>query len=622
MIYVFADCELDTDLYTLHRAGQPVRLRPKVYQVLTYLLMHHTRVVSKQELCEQVWSARAISDAAIENTMKVIRHATGDDGRRQQVIQTCYGHGYRFVAPVTISSAVRTITASRDPASGMSPAPFQGALWQETSLLPVSNSIARPFRSHNEAPHAWPGGAQQHQQVAQVLAAQFPEMAARHPALLAYHYTAAGRSAQAISYWHQAGQHAVERSAYSEAVAYFQQGLALLQAVPMTSERARQELRLHYGLALPLSIQGTALQEVEQTYVRALELAHQVGTPQELCGVLRGLAWLYKGQGAFQRARACGEHLLALSQRLHDPTLLLWSHTTLGEILLRLGEFTSARNHLEQGLTYYTPSQHRRLIVQYGLDPGLVCLGALSWTLWYLGYPEQALQRSQEALRLAEGFAHPYSLGLTLTYAAALHGLRQEMLLTQERAEALQQLATTHGFARLLASATRYQGIAWFWQGQPAGIGRIQQGIAALHAMQTREARASQLTSLAGIYAHIGHVEHALPLLHEAIATAQDTEERYAEAHRYSLMGELLLQRSPPDLQQAERWLRHAVAVARRQHAKAWELQASMRLSRLLQQQGQRAIARQMLAAVYARFTEGFATTDLQQARVRIEQLA
>src|SRR5436190_11117357 len=101
MRYLFADCLLDTQCYLLRRAGQSFRLRPKVFQALTYLLTHRDRVIPKQELCEQVWSAQAVSDATIENCLKAIRQAIGDNGQAQRLIETRYGQGYRLVAAVT-----------------------------------------------------------------------------------------------------------------------------------------------------------------------------------------------------------------------------------------------------------------------------------------------------------------------------------------------------------------------------------------------------------------------------------------------------------------------------------------------------------------------------------------
>jgi predicted ATPase len=124
------------------------------------------------------------------------------------------------------------------------------------------------------------------------------------------------------------------------------------------------------------------------------------------------------------------------------------------------------------------------------------------------------------------------------------------------------------------------------------------------------------------MYAHVGRIQAGVRLVQEAMTVAYHTAERYAEAHRYRTMGDLLRRHTPSDSQQAEHYLQQALAIAQRQHAKAWELQAAMSLSRLWQQQGKRPEAHKLLAVVYARFTEGFMTLDLQQARVLLEQLA
>src|SRR5437870_7046707 len=135
MRYLFADCLLDTQCYLLRRAGQSIRLRPKVFQVLIYLLTHRDRVIAKQELCEQVWSAQAVSDATIENCLKAIRQAIGDNGQAQRLIETRYSHGYRFVAEVTMS-----------PDGGA-----QGAT-EAVSVLPMRTAVA-----HHDLPAALDG---------------------------------------------------------------------------------------------------------------------------------------------------------------------------------------------------------------------------------------------------------------------------------------------------------------------------------------------------------------------------------------------------------------------------------------------------------------------------------
>src|SRR5215470_10749596 len=118
MLYHFADCALDTQLYTLERAGQRTRLAPKVFEVLCYLIEHRDRVVSKQEFCDQVWEGLAISDATLESCLRAVRTAIGDSGQAQRIIQTQRGYGYRFVADVTRGPSGSGTAESPPPPSG------------------------------------------------------------------------------------------------------------------------------------------------------------------------------------------------------------------------------------------------------------------------------------------------------------------------------------------------------------------------------------------------------------------------------------------------------------------------------------------------------------------------
>ena len=187
MVYVFADCILDTRGYTLYQAGRRIRLRPKVYEVLTYLMAHRDRVVTKQELCEQVWTARVVSDAAIENCIKALRRATGDNGRTQRIIETQYGRGYRFVArvahyPETASAppGVTHVSLRNDlpqtqklrNALAQTQAP---AHWRETHRGPVPVFTLRHVLSSDTAYHPmFESPRKDHQHMAQMLTEQFP----------------------------------------------------------------------------------------------------------------------------------------------------------------------------------------------------------------------------------------------------------------------------------------------------------------------------------------------------------------------------------------------------------------------------------------------------------------
>ena len=397
--------------------------------------------------------------------------------------------------------------------------------------------------------------------------------------------------------------------------------LALLRTLPVTPARARHELTLQCSLGVQLATRGAATPEVERTYARALELCQQVGNTQELFPVLYGLSRLYKKRGKLRRARDLGEQLLVLAQSQGNTALLLRGHYVLGDILLWLGEFSAARAHLEQGLAIYDPQQHDTHDLLYEADPWLGCLGALSVTLWFLGYPDQALQRSAEALAMAHELSHPYSLARVLVDAGYLHWFCREWVRLQERAEALRVLAAANGFAELYARATYRYGLALVKQGQIAeGLAQFHTSMDTLQVMQSGDAQALRLAQLAEVYRCTRQPETGLQVL--AAAMAADTEERLDASGRYSIKGELLLLPPDPDVYQAESCFQQALTIARHQCAKMPELRAALRLSHLWQQQGKRPEAYQLLAPVYSWFTEGFETPDLQEARALLDELA
>ena len=220
---------------------------------------------------------------------------------------------------------------------------------------------------------------QHHQRIAQVLEAQFPNICETQPELLAQHYTEAGLIAQAMPYWQQAGQRAIERSANLEAIGHLTKGLEVLMTLPDTPDRARQELDLQTALGPALrATKGWASPEAAQAYTRARELCHQMGDTSQLFPVLFGLWTSYYVQPDFQTAHELGEQLLSLGEHASDPALLLQAHWVLGATSLFMGAFAPARAHLEQAMALYNPQQHRSHTLLYGQDPGatgLYCCG-------------------------------------------------------------------------------------------------------------------------------------------------------------------------------------------------------------------------------------------------------
>jgi predicted ATPase len=465
---------------------------------------------------------------------------------------------------------------------------------------------------------------QYHQRSAQVLEEQFPETAEIQPELLAYHYTEAGLAKQAIIYWHRAGQRALERSANLEAISHLMKGLEVLKTLPDTPERTRQELDLQTALGPALiATKGYAAPEVEQAYARAHELCRRVGQAPQLVPVLFGLRLFYQQRAEFRPAHELEEQLFHLAQSIHDPALLLMSHQALGTSAYWRGELAQARGHLEQGIALYDPPQHRALTFGAIQHPGVACLAFVARVLWTMGFPDQALQRSDSALTLARELSHPFSLVYTLGCAAVLHQLRREGQAAQGCAEATIALAHEQGFTLWLAMGTILRGWALAVQGQPAeGMAQLRQGLAAYRATGTAVAQSYWLALLAEASREGGQAEEGLHVLAEALAAVRHSGERCYEAELYRLRGELLLARPTEHHAEAEACFHQALAIARRQQAKSLELRAVMSLSRRWQCRGHCAKARELLTSTYSRFTEGFGTTDLWEAKALLEALS
>jgi len=493
-----------------------------------------------------------------------------------------------------------------------------------------------------------------HEQTARAIEQLYGANLEEHYSDLAHHYSRSGNTPKAVEYLHLAGQQAVQRSANAEAITHLTTALELLNALPDTRERAQQELGLHLTLGpVLMNVRGNAAPEVGTLYTRARELCQQVGDTSQLFPVLTGLWRFSLLRAELPLARELGEQMLRLAQQAQDTALLLGAHRALGATLLMQGELSLAREHLEQGIALYDPQQHRLLAFVYGTDIGVACQFHAALVLWLLGYPDQALQRGQEGITLAQELSHSYSLSFALQFVADLHQFRREWRLAQERAEAAMAVSAEQGFAMRLSRAAILRGGALAEQGQgEEGIVQIRQGLVAYRETGADLLRPYYLAVLAEAYGKVGQTEEGLSVLAEALAQVDKTEERYYEAELYRLKGELVLQsgvrgpesekesqkskgkrqkskvetnpQSPtPNPQgEAEGYFLKAIEIARKQQAKSLELRATMSLARLWQWQGKQKEAHEMLAEIYGWFTEGFDTKDLQEARALLDELS
>jgi class 3 adenylate cyclase/predicted ATPase len=457
-----------------------------------------------------------------------------------------------------------------------------------------------------------------HARIATVLEQRFPTIPESQPELLAHHYTEAGLIEPAIKYWRKAGQRASARSAPTEAVGHLTKGLELLSSLPATPERHRQELEFQTALGGALiAARGYSAPETGAAFARARELCGQIDDPAQMFQVRFG-EWLFHLLRAeLAVAHEVAEDMLALAERQADPESLVIAHRVLGASLFWLGKFVPARAHLEEALVRYDPDQHRQLIDRYTFDARVMALDFLSLVLFPLGYPEQAQRQSEQALKEARELSHLVTLAVVLQHASLTHELFHDLATALARAEELLALATDQGFP--------------FWLGHGRFLCdwvRMAQGDAKLSPAQLQQdLDAIRHTGavlilpyyhglVAGTLASRGDVDAGLKLLDQALASSKQTAERWCEAELHRLRGELLWSL---DRDQAEVAFRDALAVARDQDAKMWELRAALSLCRLWVEQGRNREARELLAPVCAWFTEGLGTVEQREARKLLE---
>jgi predicted ATPase len=462
-----------------------------------------------------------------------------------------------------------------------------------------------------------------HERAGQALESIFAGQMDDHLDELAHHYGRSDNAEKAVEYLGRAGNQALQRSAYGDAINRLTAAIDLLQRLPDSPKRVQRELLLQLAVGPALmAVKAYAGPEAERAYTRARELCERLGDPPEFFPVLYGLWVVYLVRGELPRAYELAEELLRRAESAHDATLLMYARYALGNSSYWMGEFLAAREQVEMAIALYDPERHRPLASRYeGVDAGVLSLAYAAWTLWPLGYPDSALKRSNEALALAERLSHPRSLGFALNFVGTLRQFRRETGAAQKNAESLTTLSVEHGFTDFLAWATILRGCAMATQRHSEeGIAQIWEGMAALRATGFELAR--PLCWQAEACMEAGRLDDALSALTEALAAANQREERRSEAEIFRLKGEVLLRQHDSNAAQAQSCFERAIEVARQQSAKSWELRATTSLARLLASQGRRNEAHAMLADIFDWFTEGFDTADLKDATALLNELS
>ena len=466
---------------------------------------------------------------------------------------------------------------------------------------------------------------QLHGRIATTLEAQFPDIVTAQPALMAQHSSEAALTEKAVGYWLKAGQQATARSAMTEAVAQLQKGLDLLKSMSDTSARQQQELdlRITLGQAL-IATKSWAAPLVGETYARAHLLAEQLDRPDYLFPLLFGQVVFHHLRGEHKLALSLAQQMEEIGQTRGDAALVHVGHTLHGMIRCVMGEFVAARTILAQN--YGMTDSAARAAIRAACatvvpeDPHVGVLVYLAASLGYLGYVDAARYRAREALSEASQLGHVFSLAQASLFACWIECAVGSPYDIRPHAEQVRSLAREHGFSYHVAWGLIYRGWSMSALGElEEGYGMVAKGLALHRTTGSVAYQTFPLILLAEACSKLGRTTEGLNYLTEADQIIETTNERFHEVELHRVRGDLF--QIMGNLAGAGRSYQEAIAVAKRQSAKVFELRASTGLARLWRDQGKRDEAYNLLSPIYGWFTEGFETPVLVEAKALLDTL-
>lgn len=462
-----------------------------------------------------------------------------------------------------------------------------------------------------------------HEATGQALEELYAEQAGEHASRLAHHFEAAGVVEKAVDYLSQAGKIAYLLSANEEAVAYFKRGLALIAARPSRPNQVDLELTLQIALSAPLrAARGFAAPEIGTVYARIGELAQQTGDPIRSSQANFLLWTYYLSRADYQKAMDLALRLKNQAGQEGQTFMLPQAHLALGTTQIYLGEFRESRRNLEMSLSGNESGVHDYLISPIGHDIQIAAQICLVRTMWFLGYPAQALKKYDRTLKQIKELNHAPSQALAMAMAGCItFFLGRDYRQSEAQAEALLQLSVEQGLAFYESWAKIFQGRGQVERGRfMSGLANIREGITGCLAAGQHSSSTLIHALMAEACLSAKHPEQALSWLEKAQCLVQKTGEQFYEAEIHRLKGDLLLQKGANE-GVVELAYRRAILVARRQEAKSFELRAVNSLAQLWQFQGRLEQASVILPEIYDWFTEGYDTADLSESEMLLTQL-
>lgn len=463
-----------------------------------------------------------------------------------------------------------------------------------------------------------------HGRIAAAIESRLPDRAAREPEILAHHLSEAGESERASAYWRKAGALAVRRTANREAIGHFRRALALVEAQPENPERWRAELAILSQLAPPtMAVFGWSAPEAGEVVERAVEVGRRLDRSSEMASAMVNLWFFTVVGGRIDDADKISAELFQMARDLDDPEILLQAHHCAWATRFSQGRFAEAGRHIEAGTGMYDEVRHaHHRYIYHGHDPGSCGLQFGACTAQALGRFDEAYRRAGECLALGRRLDHAPSLANALWRACEVYAQRGETATVAKLASEAGNLAESHGLVVPRAMGMSFLGWSLVQSGSTSeGLERLREGDRLQESIRMNLNRTYNVTLKGDALRIAGRYAEGLEQVDGGLAVAAQMGERSYLAPLYRLRGILLLHLRGSADPEVEANLRQAIAIARQQDAKGWEIGAALALARLWAEAGRRREAHGLLAPVYGWFTEGFDTPELKEARALLASL-
>jgi class 3 adenylate cyclase/tetratricopeptide (TPR) repeat protein len=459
-----------------------------------------------------------------------------------------------------------------------------------------------------------------HSAIVEAMEQLYADRLAEQVERLAHHAVRGRLLRKAVHYLRQAGSKAAARSANREAIAHFEEALALVEELPATTQTLNEALEIRMALGPVLvAVKGPPSAEVEALYRGALGLVDRLGAERSRFTVLWGLWYVNFARGEYPLALQEGKRLLEAANKGSDTHQLLEAHHSAWPTLLGMGRTVDAISHMEQGLALYNRKRHGLSAFLYaGHDPGACCKWHMGMARWLLGFPDDAVRHLQEALRLAAELRHPMTTVIAFWFDAWVHHKRGDREAALASLDRLMSLGTQHGILPWVAAADIFVQVITHERASVEKLAELYRRLtSSKHDACWR--RVASLFMLAELCLNSGHADVGLQVL-LSIPDYQRGTDPGPEFLR--LEGELLLLRPEPAIAQAKQRFRDAIELARKRTEKSLELRAAISLARLLNRERRTEEAHTILSDLCGRFTQGFETADLKAAKALLAELA